>query len=96
MSFKIVNRPRGLEAADRSGRKQFLFVLLLGYKQCLRVVMQNIFSLTQPRGHIFARWPGFSWPRCPDCERQKAFICQVYDNTLELLAKTRNMNFANR
>ena len=24
MSFKIVHRPRGLEAADRSGRKQFL------------------------------------------------------------------------
>ena len=54
------------------------------------------FSLIQPKAHFYARWPGFSWPRCPDCKRQKAFICQVYDNTLELLANTRNMNFANR
>ena len=54
------------------------------------------FSLIQPKAHFYARWPGFSWPRCPDCKRQKVFICQVCGNTLEFLAKTRNMNFANR
>ena len=95
-SLKIVHRPRGLEAADRSGRKQFLLYFYWDIYNAWVLWCKIFFSLIQPKVHIYARWPGFSWPRCPDCERQKAFICQVCDNTLELLAKTRKKNFANR
>lgn len=46
------------------------------------VVAEGTPSYSRPQATRFGgsrpfRWPGFSWPKCPECACQKAFVCQI-------------------
>jgi len=56
------------------------------------VLAEEPSSYSRPQATRFGgtrpfRWPGFSWPKCSECDCQKAFVCQIEGQSLPAAAR---------